>query len=134
MERYLGRLSPWIYALMRLVAGALFACHGAQKLFGVLGGKGVASAPMMVAAGVIEFGAGVLVAVGLGAGFAAFLASGQMAVAYFKAHGSRGFWPIENGGELAVLYCFVFLYIATRGSGSLSLDQLFRRQSPKARS
>ena len=134
MERYLGRYSASIYAVMRFVAGALFACHGAQKLFGVLGAKGVASAPLMVAAGVIEFGAGVLIAVGLWAGFVAFLASGQMAVAYFKAHAPGGLWPIMNGGELAVVYCFVFLYIATRGSGSLSLEQLFRGQAPKARS
>ena len=134
MERYLGRHSSLIYALMRFVAGGLFACHGAQKLFGVLGAKGVASAPLMVAAGVIEFGAGVLIAVGLWAGFAAFLASGQMAVAYFKAHAPGGLWPVMNGGELAVVYCFVFLYIATRGSGSLSLEQLFRGQAPKTRS
>jgi len=69
-----------------------------------------------------------LIALGLMASWAAFLASGEMAVAYFKAHASRGFWPIVNRGELAVLYCFVFLYIAFHGSGSISLDRLLKRE------
>ena len=114
---------------MRIIAGFLFACHGAQKLFGVLGGKGFPSDSMFVVAGVIEFFGGVLVALGLWAGFAAFIMSGQMAVAYFKVHAPGGFWPIINKGELAVLYCFVFLYIAFRGSGRLSLEALFKKRS-----
>jgi putative oxidoreductase len=79
---------------------------------------------MGLAAGIIEFFGGVMIALGLWAGVAAFVASGQMAVAYFKAHAPRGFWPISNHGELAALYSFLFLYIATRGSGALSLDRL----------
>jgi len=111
---------------MRIVTGALFACHGAQKLFGVLGGhKQVAT--LMVAAGVIEFVGGIMIAVGLFTSCAAFVASGEMAFAYFKSHASGGFWPIVNGGEPAVLYCFVFLYIASRGSGILSLGALLRK-------
>jgi putative oxidoreductase len=126
MERFLGRFSEYTYALLRIFAGTLFACHGAQKLFGAFGGIPVPLTPLIQAAGVIELVGGVLVAVGLLAGYAAFLTSGQMAVAYFMAHAPRGFWPIVNQGELAVLYCFVFLFIASRGSGALSVDALFR--------
>ena len=78
----------------------------------------------MVTAGVIEFVGGGLVALGLFAGYAAFVTSGLMAVAYFMAHAPRGFWPIVNRGELAVVYCFVFLYVASKGSGRLSVDAL----------
>jgi putative oxidoreductase len=126
MERWLGRYSNFFYALMRIVAGALFACHGAQKLFGVLGGQKQV-APLMVAAGVIEFAGGVLIAVGFFTSFVAFIACGEMAAAYFKQHAPRGFWPIVNLGELAVLFCFVFLYIASKGSGILSIDALLGR-------
>ena len=126
MERWLGRYAALTYALMRFVVGALFACHGAQKLFGALGGKAMTSDPMMLAAGIIEFGGGLLIALGLFASWAALLASGEMAVAYFKVHAPGGFWPIVNKGELAVLYCFVFLYIASHGSGAYSVDHLAR--------
>jgi len=128
MERWLGKYSEVLYAVMRVVVGLLFACHGAQKLFGVLGGQSQLSDPMLVASGVIEFVGGSLVALGLWAGYAAFVASGEMAVAYFKVHASGGFWPIINKGELAVLYCFVFLYVTSRGSGSLSIDALARKK------
>lgn len=124
MDRWLGKDSEVLYAVMRVVVGLLFACHGAQKLFGVLGGQSQLSNPMLVAAGVIEFLGGGLVALGLWAGYAAFVASGLMAVAYFMVHASNGFWPIVNKGELAVLYCFVFLYVASRGSGRLSVNAL----------
>ena len=128
MERWLGRYAEVAYALMRFVIGALLACHGAQKLFGALGGKAMTSDPMMLVAGIIEFFGGLMVAVGLLAGFAAFLASGLMAAAYFMVHAPQGFWPIINNGELAVAYCFVFLYIACRGSGAYSLDRAMRRR------
>lgn len=128
MERWLGRYAEWIYALLRFVAGVMFACHGAQKVLGWLGGKAVPPGPTLpFAAGVIELVAGVLIAIGLFASLAAFIASGQMAVAYFMVHAPRGFWPIQNEGELAVLYCFLFLYIAARGSGALSVDRNLRR-------
>ena len=123
MEKWLGKYSNFFYALMRIVTGALFACHGAQKLFGVLGGQ-KQEAFLMVAAGVIEFVGGIMIAVGFLTSCAAFVASGEMAYAYFKQHAPGGFWPIVNRGELAVLYCFVFLYIASRGSGILSLGAL----------
>jgi putative oxidoreductase len=128
MDRVLGRHQETVYALMRIVVGALFACHGAQKLFGAFGGQVMTGVPKMLVAGIIEFGGGLLVAAGLFAGIAAFIASGQMAVAYFTAHAHNGFWPIVNKGELAVAYCFVFLFIAAHGSGRLSLDQALRRR------
>ena len=127
MERWLGRYAEAIYAVMRIVVGVLFACHGAQKLFGAFGGQSMLGSPMMTFAGVIELAGGLLVALGLFAGWAAFLASGQMAVGYFMAHAPNGFWPIVNKGELAVVYCFVFLYIASRGSGTLSVDAAIRK-------
>ena len=130
MDHRLGRFALHLYALMRLVAGLLFACHGAQKLFGMFGGfagqPGLAAPlfSLMGLAGFIECVGGLLIAVGLMTSYAAFIASGQMAVAYFTAHQPRGFWPIQNDGELAVLYCFVFLYIAAQGSGAWSLQRL----------
>jgi putative oxidoreductase len=104
------------------VAGLLFAQHGAQKLFGALGGEQVELVSRAGLAGVIELFGGLLIAIGLFAGLAAFIASGEMAFAYFIAHASGGLFPIQNRGELAVLYCFVFLYIAARGSGIWSVD------------
>ena len=128
MERWLGKYSEVVYAFVRMVVGLLFACHGAQKLFGVFGGQDLPSSPLMVTAGVIELIGGGLVALGLWAGYAGFVASGQMAVAYFMVHAPGGFWPIVNQGEPAVLYCFAFLYIASRGSGPLSVDALGKRR------
>jgi putative oxidoreductase len=116
------------YAAMRFLAGGLFAFHGAQKLFGWFGGTVMTGNPKMLAAGVIELGAGLLIAFGLFTIVAAFVASGEMAVAYFTVHAKGGFWPILNGGELAVLYCFVFFFIVWQGSGRFSLDRLIRRK------
>jgi putative oxidoreductase len=127
MERMLSRFSPQLYALMRIVVGLLFACHGAQKLFGVLGGQHMPLASQMGLAGVIEFFGGLLIAIGFLTGTAAFIASGEMAAAYFQAHLPRGVVPIQNGGELAVVYCFVFLYIASRGAGIWGIDRASRR-------
>ncbi len=127
MERFLGRYSSYIYALLRIVAGFLFMWHGTQKLLGyppqgTPAGAGGLS-PLMAVAGVIELVGGIMIMIGLFASIAAFIASGMMAVAYFMAHFSAAkFLPIQNQGELAVLYCFVFLYIAARGSGLLSVD------------
>jgi putative oxidoreductase len=118
MESLLSRYSTTFYALLRIVAGLLFAVHGAQKLFGVLGGSGpVNLMSQMGLAGIIEFFGGLSIALGLFTSVWAFLASGQMAVAYFQAHAPRGFWPVQNGGELAIMFCFVFLYIASVGTG-----------------
>lgn len=125
MERLLGRYSPYLYALLRIVAGLLFMQHGLQKLFGWLGAKGaVELMSQMGAAGIIEVVGGTLITIGLFTSPVAFIASGEMAFAYFMAHAPQGFWPIMNGGELAVLYCFVFLYFAAVGSGKWSVDSL----------
>jgi len=103
------------------VAGLLFAFHGLQK-FGLLGGDMVPLASLLGAAAVIETVGGLLIMIGLAASPVAFICSGEMAYAYFTAHQPRGTWPIQNGGELAALYSFIFLYIATRGAGVLSVD------------
>ena len=123
MERVLGRFGPQLYAVMRIVVALLFACHGAQKLFGVLGGQQVELASKLGLAGIIELVGGVMIAIGFLTGTAAFIASGEMAYAYFTAHMPRGGAPIQNGGELAALYCFVFLYIASRGAGVWGVDK-----------
>jgi putative oxidoreductase len=123
MERMLGRVSPQIYAVLRIVSGLLFACHGAAKLFGVMGGPQVALQSQFGLAGVIELVCGILIAIGFLTGYAAFLASGEMAAAYFIAHAPRGPWPMRNAGEPAVLYCFLFLYIASRGAGIWAVDR-----------
>lgn len=133
---FLGRFEPQIYALMRIIVGFLFLWHGTQKLLGFppsQGGGGQGLSPLMAVGGVIELVGGLMIMLGLFAGFAAFLASGMMAVAYFMAHASGGFLPLVNRGELAVLYCFAFLYIASRGSGPLSLDSLIFRDRNSAR-
>jgi putative oxidoreductase len=124
MDRLLGRLEPYAYAAMRIVVGLLFLFHGLQKVFGMYGGKVMPMGSQAWFAGIIELLGGGLVMVGLFTVPAAFISSGEMAVAYFQAHQPSGFWPIQNRGELAALYCFVFLYIATRGAGMLSLDRL----------
>ena len=122
MERVLGRFSPQLYALMRIVVGLLFACHGAQKLFGIFGGQHMPLASQMGLAGIIEFGGGLLTAIGFLTGTVAFIASAEMVYAYATVHFPRGAVPIQNGGELAVLYCFVFLFIASRGAGIWAVD------------
>jgi putative oxidoreductase len=130
MERFLGRFSSQIFAILRIVAGLMWALHGTQKIFGWpgKGGGGGELPPLMVAAGWIEIVAGLLIAIGLFGSLAAFIASGQMAVAYFKAHAPQDFWPTVNQGEVAVLYCFLFLYIAAVGPGIWSVDALRRKR------
>jgi putative oxidoreductase len=128
MERWLGRYTEYAYAIFRFVSGLLFACHGAQKLFGAFGGHAMTSNPTMLIGAIIEFVGGLMIGVGLFASCAAFVASGEMAVAYFMVHARGGFWPIVNKGELAVLYCFAFLFIACRGAGPYSLAGTMRRR------
>ena len=124
MQKALGRFSPYLFALLRIIAGLAFAQHGAQKLFGLLGGQAVELTSQRGLAGIIEFVGGIMIAIGLFTSPVAFIASGEMAWAYFQNHAPRGFWPIQNGGELAVLYCFIFLYFAAVGSGKLSIDSI----------
>lgn len=123
MNRYLGKYSDLLYTALRIVAGLLWAQHGAQKLFGVFGATGRATAPLMMTAGAIEFFGGLAIALGVFTSWVAFVAAGEMAVAYFRAHLPQGFWPIVNRGELAVLYCFIYLYVASRGGGRFTLTR-----------
>jgi putative oxidoreductase len=116
------RLAPYVYPLFRIVFGVMFVCHGLQKL-GLFNGHLVAMTSRYGAAAIIETVCGTFIAVGFLTHLAAFVASGEMAVAYFLAHHPRGLWPITNGGEPAVLYCLAFLYIAARGAGGFSIDR-----------
>ena len=122
METILGRFAPYFYGLLRIVSGLLFACHGAQKLLGVLGGQQVPVTSQFGLAGVIELVGGLMIAAGVFTSLVAFIASGEMAAAYFIGHFPKSFWPLENGGEPAVLFCFIFLFMATHGSGIWSVD------------
>jgi putative oxidoreductase len=122
MEKALAGFALYAYALLRIVAGLSFISHGGQKLFGWFGGEPVPLASLFGAAGVTEIVLGALITVGLLTGYAAFIASGEMAVAYFIGHFPQSVWPLENQGEPAVLFCFIFLYMATQGSGIWSID------------
>jgi putative oxidoreductase len=122
--------APRLLSILRIVTGLMFMLHGAQKLLGFpdAGAKLQPHAPMLLkAAGVIELVGGALIALGLLTSIAAFIAAGEMAVAYFKQHAPGGTWPSLNGGELAVLYCFVFLYLAFAGPGPWSIDAMIGR-------
>ena len=124
--------APRIFGIFRFLAGAMFACHGAQKVLGAFGGipPGMAPAWLIWTAGPIELVCGVLIAVGLVTRPAAFLASGLMAAAYFKGHAGNGFWPKTNGGEPAVLYCWLFLFTSAYGAGAFALDNvIFRKRT-----
>ncbi len=123
MLDFLGRFENQSYALLRIVTGFLFLCHGSQKLFGFpAAAREGAPAWIQYGAGGIELVGGALVLIGLFTRPAAFICSGTMAVAYWLAHGTQALFPLNNGGELAALYCFAFLFIACRGGGSFSLD------------
>ncbi|HET7710672.1 MAG TPA: DoxX family protein [Thermoanaerobaculia bacterium] len=127
MERLLGRFEPHLFALLRIVAGLMFALHGTQKLLGWPEARPMRQLPpLIMTAGLIETVGGLMIALGLFGSIAAFICSGQMAVAYFWRHAPDGFWPTVNKGELAVLYCFLFLFIAAYGSGIWSIDSLRR--------
>lgn len=110
------------YTLFRVVFGMLFLSHGGQKLLGWFGGTGMELSGMMTAAGYLELIGGALLIVGLFTQITAFILCGMMAVAYFMFHAGQGWWPLLNGGELAVLYCFAFLYMSSKGGGKWSLD------------
>jgi putative oxidoreductase len=122
MDKALAPFGPYAYAILRIIAGLLFFCYGGQKLFGWFGGQQVPLGSLFGIAGLLEVILGALITIGLFASYAAFVASGEMAVAYFMAHFPKSFWPLENEGEPAVLFCFIFLYMATQGSGIWSVD------------
>lgn len=123
--------APRVLSLARIVFGLNFMQHGAQKLFAVLGrDEAVQTFSQLWFAGVLEFFGGLLVAVGLFTRPVAFVLSGLMAWAYFQVHIGQAFFPIENGGELAMLFCWFFLFLAFAGGGSWSVDALLRRNGP----
>lgn len=124
--------APRVLSILRILTALLFMQHGLMKLFDFPAPQPGAPdplPPMLMAAAWLEVVGGGLIAVGLFTRAAAFLCSGQMAVAYFVAHGSQGFWPALNGGELAIMFCFVFLYLAFAGPGPWSLDTIVRKKS-----
>ncbi|HEX8282811.1 MAG TPA: DoxX family protein [Pyrinomonadaceae bacterium] len=135
-----GDWTPRFLSILRIVSAFMFLAHGAQKLFGFLAppdAGGPAAFSQIWVGGVIEFFGGLLLLLGLFTRPVAFILSGTMAVAYFQMHAwtslqkqglSAGFWPLQNRGELAALYCFVFLFIAVAGGGQWSLDRLLRRR------
>jgi putative oxidoreductase len=133
----LNRFADPVYCIMRLLVGLMFACHGAQKVLGWFAPAGQAPhSPdtMMMVGGWIEVVGGLLVAIGLLTRIAAFICSGQMAVAFFMVHAKTSFIPIVNHGEAAVLYCWVFLFIFFYGAGRLSVDAMMKRGSAPATS
>ncbi len=124
---------PYARSLLRIIAGFTFCFHGLQKLFGLFGGMAGSGARAKMfslpwVAGCLEAFGGLLIIIGLFTIPVAFILCGEMAVAYSMVHFPRGFWPIRNGGELAVLYCFIFLYLFAAGPGPLSADSLIRRK------
>jgi putative oxidoreductase len=121
-------LAPHFLSLLRIVAAFTYSLHGFQKLFGLFGVSRAVFPSLPWFAGGIETLGGILLLLGLFSRPVAFLCSGEMAVAYFLRHSPRGFWPIRNGGELAALYSFLFLYLVFSGPGPWSLDRLFRRK------
>jgi putative oxidoreductase len=127
MRPLLARFHEPAYALLRVVVGLMFASHGSQALLNFPAGEPHELPAFIVFGKVLELVGGLLVALGLCTPCAAFVLSGEMAVGYFRFHAPGGFWPVQNQGELAVVYCFVFLLMATRGSGPWSLDALIGR-------
>lgn len=127
------KASPYLLSILRIVAALLFMQHGAQKLFGMPGGSfqliafGNLFTVVPGLAGILEFGGGFLLLIGLFSRPIAFILSGEMAFAYFMAHAPGSFWPVLNHGDLAVLFCFTFLYLSAAGPGPLSVDRMLRK-------
>jgi putative oxidoreductase len=128
---WLSRWQPQLLALLRIVTGLLFLEHATQKFFAFPVPFPVQPLPpLLMAAGAIELVAGVLITIGLFTRLAAFIASGEMAVAYFIMHFPQAFWPAVNKGEAAILYCFIFLFLAAAGAGAWSIDAARTRNAP----
>jgi putative oxidoreductase len=132
MKNPLARYEPQLRSLFRIMAAFTFSLHGFQKFFGWFGGIGGHSVPvntMLGMAGLIESIGGPLIILGLFTRPVAFVLSGEMAIGYFRTHAPRDLWPLLNGGELAVFYCFMFLWLSAAGAGPWSLDRLLGRKS-----
>jgi len=120
---FLTKYAPQILGVVRIVAGLLFLEHGLVKLVGFPAPMGAHLPPLMMAAGIIELVGGALIALGLFSRIAAFVTSGEMACAYFIAHLPRSIYPTQNGGDAAILFCFLFLYLAAAGPGMFAINQ-----------
>jgi putative oxidoreductase len=128
----MNRWSPYVLSILRIVAAFVYMVHGTQKLFGFPAPFMMPHLPpLFLAGGIIEAFGGLLLLLGLFTQPVAFILSGEMAVAYFKFHAPHAFWPLVNGGEGPVLYCFLFLYFASAGGGAWSLDRLLRKSTAK---
>lgn len=137
MIRSLKPYEDYVYTALRIVTGYTFALHGAQKLFGVLGGgQPVEITSVLGLAALIELGGGTMISIGFLTRTVAFVASGEMAFAYFMGHVARNgalFFPLVNQGETAVLYCFIFIYLSARDTGRHGVDSLLSRQQRSSR-
>ena len=126
----LSAYAPRALAILRIVAGLLFVEHATQKFFAFPAPFPMLPLPpLFVAAGTIELVAGTLITLGLFTRFAALIASGEMAVAYFMIHNPQGFWPIVNKGEVVILFCFTFFYLIFVGPGSWALDHVVGKKA-----
>jgi putative oxidoreductase len=125
---FISKYETQIYAILRLVAGFLFLWHGSQKLFAFPPAGHEMPSYIMFIAGPIEFVGGLLIMIGLFTPWVAFICSGEMAFAYWSVHGTHALLPAVNGGELAIIYCFLFLFIAARGSGVYSADHFLKKR------
>ena len=128
---WLSRWQPQVLGLVRIVVGLLYLEHATQKFLAFPVPFPIQPLPpLLAAAGIVEVIAGLLITIGLFTRLAAFLASGEMAIAYFYMHLPQGFWPVVNKGEVAILFCFIFLYIAAAGPGAWSIDGTRKRSAP----
>ena len=125
---FISKYETQIYAIFRIIAGFLFLWHGSQKLFGFPPAGHEIPNHIVLIAGPIEFIGGLLIMIGLCTHWVAFICSGEMAFAYWSTHGTHALLPIMNGGELAIIYCFLFLFISSRGSGEYSLDHILEKR------
>jgi putative oxidoreductase len=127
-KMFISKYEIQIYSILRLVVGFLFLWHGSQKLFAFPPAGQVMPTYIVFIAGPIEFFGGLLVMIGLWTRWAAFICSGEMAFAYWTVHGTHMLLPLLNGGELALIYCFLFLFISAKGSGKFSIDHFMEKR------
>ena len=128
---FISKYETQIYAILRIIAGFLFLWHGSQILFGFPPAGHEIPNHIILIGGAIEFFGGLLIMIGLWTHWVAFISSGEMAFAYWSMHGTHAILPVMNGGELAIIYCFLFLFIASRGAGVLSLDHFLEKRRQK---
>jgi putative oxidoreductase len=128
---FFSRYETQVYAILRLVLGFLFLWHGSQKLFAFPPAGHVIPPYIEFIPGPIEFLGGLLIMIGFWTRWVALICSGEMAYAYFTVHSAHALLPIQNGGELAIIYCFLFLFISTRGSGLFSIDHFLEKRKEK---